>query len=91
MSQTRSIYKDYVLSCRAMKQDCGAFRASVAMICVGGNKTMSQQFLDLVEHFPNEVDAVEHARCAGIEWIEANAKIDRTAFYPLQFLERSPR
>jgi hypothetical protein len=83
---SRSIYKEYVLSCRASQLDGGGFRATVALICMGGEKTRSQHFLDLDGIFSTEAEANDRARCAGIDWIETNAEIVSSTFYPTRFL-----
>jgi hypothetical protein len=75
MAELQSIYREHVLSCRPMLLDDGNFQARVAIICVRGNKTMSQRFLDL-EVFAVEKDAVERARSAGMDWVDAFRKVN---------------
>jgi hypothetical protein len=74
MAELRSIYREHVLSCRPMLLDDGSFQARVAIICVRGDKTMSQRFLDL-EVFAVEADAVERARTAGMDWVDAHGRL----------------
>jgi hypothetical protein len=73
MHETRSIYREHILSCRPMKLDDGKFQARVAITSAIGDKTMSQRFLDL-EVFTLEVDAIERARTAGMDFVDAHMK-----------------
>jgi hypothetical protein len=79
MLETHSLYRDYALSCRPMVLDDGSFQARVAIICVSGDKTKSQRFLDL-EVFAVEEEAIKRARSAGMEWVDAHAKRDESSF-----------
>lgn len=67
----RSFYRDYLLSCQPMLQDDGRYQARVVITSLGGETTRSQRFLDL-EAFDSEAAAVEHARRAGMDWIDAH-------------------
>lgn len=68
---TRSFYRDYVLSCQPMQLDDGRYQARVAITSMHPNKTCAQRFLDL-ESFDSREDALERARQAGMDWIDAN-------------------
>lgn len=65
----RSFYRNHLLSCRPQVQDDGRFQARVAISALGGLKTQAQRFLDLSIFDSHDV-AVEHARLAGMEWID---------------------
>ncbi len=69
----RSFYRDHMLHCRPQTQDDGRFQARVAISSVGGLKTQAQRFLDL-EMFDSHDEAVEHARLAGMEWVDKNVR-----------------
>lgn len=69
----RSFYRDYMLTCRPQVQDDGRFQARVAISAVGGMKTQTQRFLDLA-CFDSHDAAVEHARLAGMEWVDKNVR-----------------
>jgi len=70
-SDYRSFYRDHLLTCRPQAQDDGRFQARVAISALGGLKTQTQRFLDLAM-FDSHDAAVEHARLAGMEWIDEN-------------------
>jgi hypothetical protein len=82
MAHSTSIYRDYHLSCRPMVLEDGTFQARVAIICLSGDKTRSQRFLDL-EIFASEEVAIERARTVGMDWIDANAKSNESALNPI--------
>jgi hypothetical protein len=65
----RFLHKDFVLSCAPTPIEGGRFQAHVAITYLGGERTRSQRFIDLAE-FDTEAEAVEHARQAGIEWVD---------------------
>lgn len=67
----RSFYRDHLLSCQPMLQDDGRYQARVVITSMGGDTTRSQRFLDL-DAFDSEAAAVDHARRAGMDWIDAN-------------------
>jgi hypothetical protein len=52
-----------------MCQDDGRFQARVVITSLGGKNTRSQRFLDL-QVFDTEAAAIEHARRAGMDWID---------------------
>jgi hypothetical protein len=54
-----------------MLLDDGRFEARVVIITMSRNKARSQRFLDL-EAYDSEDAAIERARRAGMEWIDAN-------------------
>lgn len=83
MPQSTSIYRDYHLSCRPMEMDDGTYQARVAIICVSGDKTRSQRFLDL-EVFASEDVAIERARSVGMDWVDANAATSEAAHLPVR-------
>lgn len=68
-SDYRSLYRDHTLHCRPQTQDNGRFQARVAISAHGGTKTRTQRFLDLA-FFDSHDEAVEHARLAGMEWVD---------------------
>ena len=70
----RWFYRDYVLSCRPLRLDDGRFEARVVIITSSPQKPLSQRFLDL-DAFDTEDAAVERARSAGIDWIDANFRV----------------
>jgi len=67
----RSFYRDHVLSCQPMRLEDGRYEARVVIITMSRNKARSQRFLDL-EAFESEDAAIERARRAGMEWVDAN-------------------
>ena len=69
----RSFYRDHLLTCRPQVQDDGRFQARVAISSLGGQKTQAQRFLDLAT-FDSHDEAVEHARVAGMDWIDKNVR-----------------
>ena len=69
----RSFYRDHMLHCEPQKQDGGRFQARVAISALGGMKTRAQRFLDLAV-FDSHDAAVEHARVAGMEWVDKNVR-----------------
>lgn len=72
-SNYRSFYCGHMLTCRPQAQDDGRFQARVAISALGGIKTQMQRFLDLT-CFDSHDEAVEHARLAGMEWIDKNVR-----------------
>lgn len=69
---TRFFYRGYLLSCEPTQLE-GQYQGRVAITLLAGDRTRSQRFLDL-EKFDSEVQAVERAHFAGIEWIDLNDK-----------------
>lgn len=69
----RSFYRDHMLHCQPQAQDDGRFQSRVAITALGGLKTRAQRFLDLAV-FESHDDAVEHARMAGMEWVDKNVR-----------------
>lgn len=69
----RSFYREHMLHCRPQQQDDGRFQARVAISALGGLKTQAQRFLDLAS-FDTHDEAVEHARRAGMEWIDKSMR-----------------
>jgi hypothetical protein len=69
----RSFYRDHMLHCRPQPQEDGRFQARVAISSLGGLKTQAQRFLDLAI-FDSHDEAVEHARLAGMEWVDKNVR-----------------
>jgi hypothetical protein len=67
----------------------GSFQAPVAIICIGADKTKSQR-LDL-EVFAMQEAAIERARCAGMDWVDAHAKLDESSFSMSHRLSRIGR
>lgn len=65
----RTVYRDHLLSCQPMRQDDGRYQARVVITSLGGDNTRSQRFLDL-QVFDTEAAAIEHARRAGMDWID---------------------
>ena len=72
-SNYRSFYRDHMLHCRPQPQDDGGFQARVAISSLGSLKTRAQRFLDLAV-FDSHDEAVEHARLAGMEWVDTNVR-----------------
>ena len=72
-STYRSFYRDHMLHCEPQTQDDGRFQARVAISALGGMKTRAQRFLDLAV-FKSHDEAVEHARLAGMEWVDNNVR-----------------
>ncbi len=64
----RHVFEDYLLSCTALPIAGGGYQSRVAITALGGQRTRAQRFLDL-ECFDNEVEALEHARQAGMDWV----------------------
>ncbi len=69
----RSFYRDHMLTCRPQPQDDGRYQARVAISALGGLKTRAQRFLDLAV-FESHDEAVEHARAAGMDWVDKNTR-----------------
>lgn len=69
----RSFYRDHLLTCRPQLQDDGRFQARVAVSSLGGYKTQAQRFLDLAL-FDSHDEAVEHARLAGMDWVDQSSR-----------------
>jgi hypothetical protein len=67
----RHLYKGYLLSCAAKQVDDGRYQACVGITSMSAQKTRAQRFLDL-EFFATESEAAEHARQAGIKWVDDN-------------------
>lgn len=67
----RSFYRDHLLHCEPQGQDDGRFQARVAISALGGMRTRAQRFLDLAVCDSHDA-AVEHARLAGMEWVDKN-------------------
>ena len=65
----RSLYRGHVLSCRPLLQDDGRYQARVAITSLGGDKTLSQRFLDL-ESFASKEEAISKAHLAGLAWVD---------------------
>lgn len=68
---TRTFYRDYMLSCQPTRLDDGRYEARAVITALGGGRTRAQRFLDL-ETFESEEAAIERARLAGVDWIDAN-------------------
>ena len=49
-SGARSFYRNHLLSCQPMRHDDGRFQARVVVTSLGGGKTRSQGFFDLVSN-----------------------------------------
>jgi hypothetical protein len=67
----RHFHRDFMLSCSPTPTPDGRFQARVAITYLGGERTRSQRFLDL-DVFDTAEAAIEHARRAGIEWVDLN-------------------
>ena len=72
-SNYRSFYRDHTLHCEPQNQEDGRFQARVAISALGGMKTRAQRFLDLSVLDSHDA-AVEHARLAGMEWVDKNVR-----------------
>jgi hypothetical protein len=66
----RVFYRGHMLGINPTPTDNGKFRSRVVIIAMGGERTRSQTFLDL-EVFSEEGPAIERARQAGSEWVDA--------------------
>lgn len=62
-----------MLHCQPQALEDGRYRASVAISALGGLKTQTQRFLDLAI-FDSHDEAVEHARAAGMDWVDKNVR-----------------
>lgn len=71
----RTFYRDYLLSCQPHRLDNGGFQPRVVITSMAGDKTRAQRFLDLNETCANEAAAVDRARRAGMDWIDANDQL----------------
>ena len=71
----RTFYRDHLLSCQPHRLDNGEFQPRVVITSMAGDKTRSQRFLDLDEAFADEAAAVDRARRAGMDWIDANDQL----------------
>lgn len=69
----RWFYGDYLLSCTPHRRDDGRYEARVIVIMASPQQSPSQRFLDL-NIFESEEAAIEHARRAGMEWVDARAR-----------------
>lgn len=67
----RSFYRDYLLTCQSAPQPNGRYQARVVITSLAGDRTRSQRFLDL-DMFASAEAAIEHARQAGMEWVDVN-------------------
>lgn len=65
-----TLYRDHLLSHMPTRTEDG-YQARVAISYLGGDKTHAQRFLDL-EVFATEEQAIDHARQAGMKWVDAN-------------------
>ena len=81
MPSSRLIHKDHLLSIDAIRLDSGVYKAQVAVICLKGDRTRSQRFIDLKETFPCELAAKERGHAVGIDWVEINGDKPDSGFH----------
>jgi hypothetical protein len=68
---TRSFYRDHLLSCAPLPLPDGRYQARVSITSLGGDQTRSQRFIDL-EACATEAAAIDRARTSGMDWIDVN-------------------
>jgi hypothetical protein len=88
MNTHRTLYQDHMLSCHVAASEGGAFRVQVAIVSLNGDKTRSQRFIDLPDHFDDKVSAIDRAIAAGMEWVDTNAYIIDRGFYVNRLVKR---
>jgi len=85
LANTRSLYREFYLSCTSELASDGRYRAHVAITMLRADRTRSQRFIDSMG-FSSEAEAQEQGMAMARAWVDANAVAERGRHSPSTFV-----